>query len=62
MSAAPMGSPGWPLLAFSTASTARKRMALAIESCATFVAMGVSFILSVVRVGSVGARWADGGS
>src|SRR6266849_7057318 len=26
MGAAPIGMPGWPLLAFSTASTARKRM------------------------------------
>ena len=31
-SAAPIGRPGWPLLAFSTASTARNRIALAMES------------------------------
>ena len=33
MSAQPMGRPGWPELAFSTASMARKRIALAIRSC-----------------------------
>ena len=30
MSAAPMGRPGWPELAFSTASADKKRIALAI--------------------------------
>src|SRR5262245_62113547 len=33
MSAAPMGRPGWPLLACSTASMASARMALAMRSC-----------------------------
>ncbi len=33
MSAAPIGRPGWPDLACSTASMARARMALAMRSC-----------------------------
>ena len=33
MSAQPIGRPGWPELAFSTASMERKRIALAIRSC-----------------------------
>ena len=33
MSAQPMGRPGWPELAFSTASMERERIALAIRSC-----------------------------
>ena len=33
MSAVPIGRPGWPEFAFSTASMERKRMALAIRSC-----------------------------
>ena len=33
MSAQPMGRPGWPEFAFSTASMERKRIALAIRSC-----------------------------
>src|SRR5579863_9185187 len=47
MSAAPIGSPGWPLLAFSTASAERKRMALASVSCSGLL-------------GNVGS-WMDGG-
>ena len=34
-SAMPMGMPGWPDLAFSTASMASARMALAMSLCAT---------------------------
>src|SRR5690606_32533486 len=33
MSAAPMGNPGWPEFAFSTASMDRNRIAFAIRSC-----------------------------
>ena len=33
MSAMPIGMPGWPEFAFSTASMERKRIALAIRSC-----------------------------
>ena len=40
MSAAPIGRPGWPELAFSTASMERKRIALAIRSCFSRCAHG----------------------
>src|SRR6188768_2326078 len=39
MSAAPIGNPGWPELAFSTASMDRKRMAFAIRSCFSLLLM-----------------------
>src|SRR5215469_5425952 len=46
-SAAPIGRPGWPLLAFSTASRARKRIAFAIASWDTLVAPGDTVVVAI---------------
>src|SRR5579872_6828854 len=52
----PIGMPGWPLLAFSTASIESARMALAIWSCVTFAAMLLSRIVGFLNVGALSAR------
>ena len=46
-SAMPIGMPGWPDLARSTASIARKRIALAMTACGTagVVVFSIAFIV-----------------
>src|SRR6185369_10832978 len=54
MGAAPMGSPGWPLLAFWMASTAKKRIVLMQVSLMVFEPAGLSvMVLSLVDVAQV---------
>src|ERR1043165_2530907 len=45
ISAQPMGRPGWPELAFSTASMERERMALAIASAVLELGMKSALVL-----------------
>jgi hypothetical protein len=47
-SAIPIGMPGWPDLAFSTASAARKRTAFAMSRGATVVMIGAAAVIGTI--------------
>src|ERR1051325_9931919 len=58
MSAIPIGVPGWPDFAFSTASTARKRMVLTQSSSSLSFAPIFGWLLSSATAIAVLASWA----